>query len=70
MYTRGLVAGIFSKPEGSPILQNEFDVSLKWLLGFCGYQYRSFKGHRLRIGAATAAALLGDSDASTVVPLL
>ncbi len=62
---RGLGAGIlFSQPDGSPMLRNEFDVSLKSLLSFCGYQSRSFKGHSFRIGAATAAALRGESDAS------
>ena len=58
---RGLGAGIlFSQPDGSPILRNEFDVSLTRLLNFCGYQSRSFKGHSFRIGAA----LRGESDAS------
>ena len=62
---RGLGAGIlFSQPDGSPMLRNEFDVSLKRLLSCCGYQSRSFKGHSFRIGAATAAALRGESDAS------
>ena len=38
-YSPGLVAGIlFSHPDGSPTLRNEFDVSLKRLLSFYGYQ--------------------------------
>ena len=50
-------------PDGSPMLRSEFDVSLKRLLGFCGYQTSAFKGHSFRIGVATAAALRGGSDA-------
>ena len=61
---RGPVQGIlFGYPDGSPMLRGEFDVSLKRLLSFCGYQSSSFKGHSFRIGAATAAALRGESDA-------
>ena len=61
---RGGVPSIFfSYPDGSPMLRHEFDVSLKRLLEFCGYQTSAFKGHSFRIGAATAAALRGESDA-------
>ena len=56
-------ASLFAYPDGSPMLRSEFDVSLKRLLGFCGYQTSAFKGHSFRIGAATAAALRGESDA-------
>ena len=44
------------------MLRSEFDVSLKHLLSFCGYQTISFKGHNFRIGADTTAALRGESD--------
>ena len=48
-------------------LRFEFDASLKQLLHFCGYDTSgydtsAFKGHSFHIGAATAAALRGDSD--------
>lgn len=54
---------LFAYPDGSPMLRREFDVSLKQLLVFCGYHTSAFKGHSFRIGAATAAALRGESDA-------
>ena len=54
---------LFAYPYCSPVLSSEFDVSLKRLLGFCGYQTSAFKVHSFRIGAATAAALSGESDA-------
>ena len=61
---RGGVPSIFfSYPDGSPMLRHEFDVFLKRLLAFCGYQTSAFKGHSFRIGAATAGALRGESDA-------
>ena len=53
---------LFAYPDCSPMLRSEFNVSLKRLLGFCGYQTSAFKGHSFRIGAATAAALRGESD--------
>ena len=45
------------------MLRSEFDASLKRLFSFCGYQSSSFKGRNFRIGAATAAALWGETDA-------
>ena len=54
---------MFAYPDGSPMLRREFDVALMQLLVVCGYQTSAFKGHRFRIGAATAAALRGRSDA-------
>jgi len=61
---RGPLPGIlFAYPDGRPMLRYEFDASLKQLLNFCGYKSTSFKGHSFRIGAATAAALRGESDA-------
>lgn len=59
----GVRSTLFAYPDGSPMLRSEFDVSLKRLLDFCGYQTTAFKGHSFRIGAATAAALRGESDA-------
>ena len=53
----------FANADGSPMLRSEFEISLKRLFSFCGYQTTSFKGHSFRIGAATAAALRGESDA-------
>ena len=53
----------FANAGGSPMLRIEFDVSLKLLLSLYGCQTTSFKGHSFRIGAATAAALRGESDA-------
>ena len=58
-----LQSPFFANADGSPMLRSEFDVSLKRLLSFCGYQTTSFKGHSFCIGAATAAALRGESDA-------
>ena len=52
----------FANVDGSPMLRSEFDISLKHLLSFCGYQTTSFKGYSFRIGAATAAALRGEYD--------
>ena len=61
---RGVVpAPLFAYPDGLPMLRFEFDASLKQLLRFCGYDTNAFKGHSFRIGAATAAASRGDSDA-------
>ncbi|RLJ22740.1 hypothetical protein DJ031_00315 [bacterium endosymbiont of Escarpia laminata] len=61
---RGALPGpLFAHPDGSPMLRREFDGSLKTLLVFCGYETSAFKGHSFRIGAATAAALRGESDA-------
>ena len=61
---RGPVQGIyFGYPDGSPMLRGEFDVSLKRLSVFCGYQTSSCKGHSFRIGAAIAVALPGESHA-------
>ena len=43
---RGEVPSIlFLYPDGSPMLRPDFDVSLKRLLEFCGYQTSAFKGH-------------------------
>ena len=53
---------LFAYPDGSPILHSEFDVSLKRLLGFCGYEASAFKGHSFCIGAATADNCLSRSD--------
>ena len=36
---------LFAYPDGSPMLRREFDVALKQLLIFCGYQTSAFKGH-------------------------
>ena len=56
-------SSFFTNANGSPMLSCEFDISLKRLLSVCEYQTTSFKGHKFRIGAATAAALRGESDA-------
>ena len=56
-------ASLFAYPDGSPMMRNEFDKSLKLLLLFCGYKTSSFKGHSFRIGAASFAARNGESDA-------
>ena len=61
---RGNVQGaFFAFPDGSPLLRREFDEALKQLLTFCGLNSQQFKGHSFRIGAATAAAARGESDA-------
>ena len=64
LIARGRTHGIlFAFPDGTPMLRREFDTSLKTLLRFSGFSTDQFKGHSFRIGAATAAALRGDSDA-------
>ena len=56
---RGNIQSLFfATADGSAMLRSEFDVSLKHLLSFCWYQTTSFC-----IGAATAAALRGESNA-------
>ena len=45
------------------MLRREFDAILKRLLELCGLSSKVFKGHSFRIGAATSAALRGESDA-------
>ena len=63
LQARGSVqATLFAFPDGTPLLRREFDAALKQLLTFCGLQTSSFKGHSFRIGAASAAALRGESD--------
>ena len=58
MQARGTVAGtLFSFPDGNPLLRRDFDGALESLLAFCGFDSSHFKGHSLRIGAATVAAL-------------
>ena len=54
---------LFAYADGSPMLRREFDAILKRLLEFCGLSTKVFKGHSFRIGAATSAALRGESDA-------
>ena len=55
-------ASCFAYPDGSPMLRRDIDDSLKQLLVLCGYLTQSYKVHSFRIGAATAAALRGESD--------
>ena len=55
---------LFSQPQGSPMLRNEFDVSSKRILSFCGYQSSSLKAIIYAFGASTAAALRCESVAS------
>ena len=50
---RAKQALLLAYPNGSPMLRREFDVALKQLLIFCGYQTSAFKGYSFRIGAAT-----------------
>ena len=52
---------MFVFPEGTPMLHKEFDAALRQLITFCGIQTSAFKGHRFRIGAASAAALHEES---------
>ena len=60
---RGSVkASLLAYPDGSSMLRRDFDDSLKQLLVICGHQTSYFKGHSFRIGAATDAALKGESD--------
>ena len=64
VHNRGSIqAALFCFPDGSPIIRRYFDNYLKSLLGFCGLDSTHFKGHSFRIGAATAAAMRGDSYA-------
>ena len=43
--------------------RRELDAELRQLLTFCGLKMSVFKGHSFRIGAASAAAFRGRSDA-------
>ena len=64
LQTRGRVNTVlFAYMDGTPMSRAEFDLSLKQLLSFAGLSHRVFKGHSFRIGAASAAALRGESDA-------
>ena len=54
---------LFSFSDGRPMVRREFDLALKSLLNFCGLDSTQFKGHSFRIGAASAAAIRGESDA-------
>ena len=64
LHARGTVQGpLFAYVDGTPMLRREFDFLLKHLLEFCGLSSQVFKGHSFRIGAATSAALRGESDA-------
>ena len=64
LQARGSVqATLFAFPDGAPLLRREFDAALKQLLTFCGLQTSAFKSNSFRIGAASAAALRGESDA-------
>ncbi len=61
---RGNSSGpFFISSNGSLLLRAQFDKYLKSLLMFCGFSTSAFKGHSFRIGAATAAAARGESDA-------
>ena len=57
------VAPLFAYADGFFMLRREFDVLLKRLLVFSGFSAKVFKAHSFRIGAATSAALRGESDA-------
>ena len=54
---------LFTLPDGTSMTWRHFDESLKQLLNFCRLDTQHFKGHSFRIGAASAAALRGESDA-------
>ena len=54
---------LFVEPSGQPVVRDKFDRMLKSALAFCGLDSAKFKGHSLRIGAASQAALDGKSDA-------
>ena len=61
---RGVTPSVlFAFPDGKPFKRREFDTILKELFTFCGFNTAQFKGHSFRIGAATAAAMRGESDA-------
>ena len=64
LVARGTVqSNLFAYIDGTPMLRRDFDSSLRSLLAFCGLSSRVFKEHSFRIGAATSAALRGESDA-------
>lgn len=54
---------LFASPGGSAITRRTFDIWLRASLLFIGLDPARFKGHSLRIGAASQAALDGKSDA-------
>lgn len=61
---RGPTPGnLFASPSGKPIPRRLFDGWLKKTLEFSGLDASKFKGHSLRIGAASQAAADGKSDA-------
>lgn len=54
---------LFLDAAGHPLMRTRFDRALRSLLKFCGLDPSRFKGHSLRIGAASQAAIDGKSDA-------
>jgi hypothetical protein len=53
----------FVSNMGTPLRRNTFDVTLQRCLRLCNLDSTHYKGHSFRIGAATAAAERGLSDA-------
>lgn len=62
LQVRGSKKGPLFTAQNEPVLRRTFDKQLAALVGFCGYDPKLYKGHSLRIGAATEAAAQGKSD--------
>ena len=60
---RGVSPGpLFIFPGGAPVTKSFFATQWKKSLTWAGLSPSCYKGHRFRIGAATAAAMQGVSD--------
>ncbi len=53
---------LFMFPDGAPVSKSFFQKNLSLSLSFLNINSKTFKGHSFRIGAATTAAIQGQSE--------